>query len=49
MKTRAKLARWALALALTVSLVIQVHLVISVVVTINQAAAAVLQLAAGAR
>jgi hypothetical protein len=36
-------------LALTVSLAIELHLVISVVVTINEAAAAVLQLVSAAR
>lgn len=49
MKLSPKIARLALMLALTVSLAIQLHLVISVVVTINEAAAAVLQLAAAAR
>lgn len=49
MKTPSKKAGLLLTLALTVSLAIQLHLVISVVITINEAAAAVLQLAAAAR
>jgi hypothetical protein len=49
MKLPSKTARWALMLALTVSLAVQLHLVISVVITINEAAAAVLQLAAAAK
>ena len=48
MKPPSKTARWALALSIAVSLAIQLHLVISVVVTINEATAAVLQLAAAA-
>lgn len=45
MKPPGKLARWALMLSLAVSLAIQLHLVITVAITINEAAAAVLQLA----
>lgn len=44
-----KTARRLLLVSLAVSAAIQLHLVISVVITINEAAAAVLQLAAAAR
>lgn len=48
MKPQSKMARWALLVTLALSVAIQLHLVISIAVTINQAAAAVLQLAAAA-
>ena len=49
MKTSPKTARWALMLSLAVTLAIQVAVTVNVVITINEAAAAVLQLAAAAR
>lgn len=48
MKTSPKTARWVVTLSLAVSLAIQVAVTVNVVITINEAAAAVLQLAAAA-
>lgn len=48
MKPPSKKASLLLTLALTVTLALQLSVVISVVITINEAAAAVLQLAAAA-
>lgn len=48
MKTSSKTARWVVGLSLAVSLAIQVAVTVNVVITINEAAAAVLQLAAAA-
>lgn len=48
MKLSPKTARWVVTLSLAVSLAIQVAVTVNVVITINEAAAAVLQLAAAA-
>lgn len=49
MKLTPKTARWVVGLSLAVSLAIQIAVTVNVAITINEAAAAVLQLAAGAR
>lgn len=47
MKLSPKTARWLVGLSLAVSLAIQIAVTVNVAITINEAAAAVLQLAAG--